>query len=430
MTLRRGDLAGLLGNLPGLLSGEGEQTDLLNAGKGLLNTVFGGRLPGVVDLVAQSSGIKTASALALLSMLAPLLLGIIGQQGGTSVAGITTLLGGQKDLIARLAPAGLAGALGLGSLNDLGAGLAGSVTSTATNATGIAARAVTEVAGMATGAATLIASFGHSLWKWLIPVVALGGLAVWFFLAPRQSELQQQATSTGPRLLSEAPVSPRSPAPSRAQPAPGTPVPAQTTEVPEPDRRQAAAALEEARRRTEHLANEAQRQATDVTTSTPQQMAALTSHAQERAALVLPGGVTLHASAHTTTYQLATFLSDTAATTAPKNFVFDALAFESGTHTLTPASLQTVQDLVAILKAYPSVEVQLAGHTDSTGHPEASKQLSHGRAEAVKAAITTAGIDESRLTTVGYGAEKPLASNDTEEGRAQNRRLELLVVKK
>ena len=110
--------------------------------------------------------------------------------------------------------------------------------------------------------------------------------------------------------------------------------------------------------------------------------------------------------------------------------MFDNLNFEFGTTTLTSESEQTVKDLIAILKAYPSTEARLEGHTDSVGDAEANKKLSQDRADAVKATMTSDGIDESRLSTTGYGQEKPVASNDTDEGRAQNRRLELVVTKR
>jgi outer membrane protein OmpA-like peptidoglycan-associated protein len=89
-----------------------------------------------------------------------------------------------------------------------------------------------------------------------------------------------------------------------------------------------------------------------------------------------------------------------------------------------------VKNLIAVLKAYPSTEARLEGHTDSVGDADANKKLSQDRADAVREIMTGNGIAASRLSTTGYGQEKPIASNDTDEGRAQNRRLELVVVKK
>jgi outer membrane protein OmpA-like peptidoglycan-associated protein len=68
--------------------------------------------------------------------------------------------------------------------------------------------------------------------------------------------------------------------------------------------------------------------------------------------------------------------------------------------------------LVAALKAYPNAQIQLDGHTDNTGNPQANQQLSLARANAVKAMLVSDGIDANRISTVGYGQDRPLPSND------------------
>jgi outer membrane protein OmpA-like peptidoglycan-associated protein len=110
--------------------------------------------------------------------------------------------------------------------------------------------------------------------------------------------------------------------------------------------------------------------------------------------------------------------------------VFDDLNFETGSTQLTPDSRPTVDALVAILKAYPAVNVVLEGHTDSTGDVAVNKKLSLDRSTAVKTIVVSGGVADSRVGTAGFGPEKPIASNDTEEGRAKNRRLELVVDKR
>ena len=74
--------------------------------------------------------------------------------------------------------------------------------------------------------------------------------------------------------------------------------------------------------------------------------------------------------------------------------------------------------------------VILEGYTDSTGDAAANKKLSLDRAAAVKSLLVAGGGADSRITTAGFGLENPIASNDTEEGRAKNRRLELPVEKR
>jgi OmpA-OmpF porin, OOP family len=146
--------------------------------------------------------------------------------------------------------------------------------------------------------------------------------------------------------------------------------------------------------------------------------------------LQLPGGVKVSVPEGSFNYSLHQWLAGTTDTTVPKRFVFDNLNFETGSTQLTPDSIPTVDSLVAILKAYPAVAVRLEGHTDSTGDAAANKKLSLDRAIVVKEIMIKGGIDDGRVGTDGYGQEKPIAPNDTEDGRAKNRRTELVVEKR
>ena len=146
--------------------------------------------------------------------------------------------------------------------------------------------------------------------------------------------------------------------------------------------------------------------------------------------LQLPGGMKVSVPEGSLNYSLNQWLAGTTDTTVPKRFVFDNMNFETGSTTLTPESMPTVESLVVILKAYPSVAVRLEGHTDNTGDAEANKKLSLDRAVVVKEIMVARGIADGRVGTDGYGQEKPIAPNETEEGRAKNRRTELVVEKR
>lgn len=148
------------------------------------------------------------------------------------------------------------------------------------------------------------------------------------------------------------------------------------------------------------------------------------------ASITLPCGTVLSVEEGSFNYNLATFLMKGSDSELPKTIVFDHLNFDTGTTRLTPESNPTVADLVTIMKCYPTMQVQLEGHTDSTGDAAANKQLSIDRANAIRDLLVQGGVDTTRITTDGYGADKPIASNDTEEGRAKNRRTDLVVVKK
>jgi OmpA-OmpF porin, OOP family len=152
--------------------------------------------------------------------------------------------------------------------------------------------------------------------------------------------------------------------------------------------------------------------------------------AARMADLSLPGGMKVSVPEGSFNYSLHQWLAGTSDTTVPKRFVFDNLNFETGSTKLTPESVPTVDSLVAILKAYPNVAVSLEGHTDNTGDAAANKKLSLDRAVTVKEIMVQGGITEARIGTDGYGEEKPIASNQNEEGRAKNRRTELVVEKR
>ena len=146
--------------------------------------------------------------------------------------------------------------------------------------------------------------------------------------------------------------------------------------------------------------------------------------------LSLPGGMKVSVPEGSFNYSLHQWLAGTTDTTVPKRFVFDNLNFETGSTKLTPDSVPTVNSLVAILKAYPAVAVRLEGHTDNTGDAAANKKLSLDRAIVVKEIMITGGVADARIGTDGYGEENPIAPNETEEGRAKNRRTELVVEKR
>jgi outer membrane protein OmpA-like peptidoglycan-associated protein len=104
--------------------------------------------------------------------------------------------------------------------------------------------------------------------------------------------------------------------------------------------------------------------------------------------------------------------------------------FEFGKATLKPESYEELDRVVKLLTENPTMEIDLAGHTDNVGTDEANQQLSEDRSKAVYDYLTTKGILASRLSTKGFGETKAIATNDSEDGRAQNRRVEFTIRKK
>lgn len=101
--------------------------------------------------------------------------------------------------------------------------------------------------------------------------------------------------------------------------------------------------------------------------------------------------------------------------------------FESGSDRLTENGRTLVDELAELLERFPDARIEIAGHTDGQGRAQANLELSQRRAEAVRSRMISRGIAESRLTARGYGEERPIADNETAEGRFKNRRVELVV---
>ncbi|MDD3804338.1 MAG: OmpA family protein [bacterium] len=102
--------------------------------------------------------------------------------------------------------------------------------------------------------------------------------------------------------------------------------------------------------------------------------------------------------------------------------------FESGKANILPESYVILNDAVKLLKDNPKVKIEVQGHTDSVGAAASNETLSQARADAVRKYLVDNGIDAARIQTKGYGELMPIASNDTKEGRAQNRRIEFLIL--
>lgn len=119
----------------------------------------------------------------------------------------------------------------------------------------------------------------------------------------------------------------------------------------------------------------------------------------------------------------------TAAVIKKLNEFSKSVLFDSSKATIKSESNDKLEEMVKVMNEYNSASFRLEGHTDSTGNAAKNLQLSKDRAAAIKNYLIAKGINESRLSSEGFGITKPIASNKTVAGRAQNRRVEIILVK-
>ena len=329
-----GALFSIMSNPASLLSGT-TSSPLGGLGSQFLSNIFGSNMSSVTDAIGRSTGLASGKVGSLLSMAAPLVLGVLGQhvrQNGLSAGDLGNTLKAEASSFQRFLPAGLGSLLG--------------------GASSTVAAAQAKVAA----APAEVAARGN---RWLWPLVLLAVLviaALWYFNRAKAPE------------TTEAP-------PPATAPAPALPAGFFT--------------------------------------------------------LKLPDGVELNVPQTGIENKLAMFIADSSKPVDTTTwFDFDRLTFDTGKDTLQPSSQEQLNNVVAILKAYPNVHVKIGGYTDNTGNAGANLKLSDDRAKNVMNALVAGGIDQSRLEAKGYGEEHPVASNGTEEGRAQNRRISLLVTAK
>lgn len=105
----------------------------------------------------------------------------------------------------------------------------------------------------------------------------------------------------------------------------------------------------------------------------------------------------------------------------------DNVTFDTGSSSLKPAGANTLVGVAMVLKEYEKTAVNIVGHTDSTGSRATNMRLSQQRADSVASSLITQGVSAGRIRTAGVGPDQPVASNSTEQGKAQNRRVTITL---
>ncbi len=142
----------------------------------------------------------------------------------------------------------------------------------------------------------------------------------------------------------------------------------------------------------------------------------------------LPSGTELKVKAGRFTDKIVKFLSGGDGDTDTP-FIVEDLKFETGSDRMVETSLEQLDHLAKVMDAYPDVEIRIEGHTDNSGNATQNLTLSKNRTKSVKAYLVGKGVKAARIETTGFGDTRPIATNDTELGKAKNRRVEVYVTK-
>ena len=335
--------------------------DISDNGSNFLTVLFGNKLGGVTDLIANQSGLKSYSVNSLFGLLSPLVLSFFKKEN-FSISSLLNTLHSQKQELLASVPVGFSSLVGISNSIDYN-----SATTTKNSDTGYQS--------------------GQGFPKWIVPLILiLGALLALYYFTKDIEEIDHPTGLKTSQLIDslEDNVSP-----------------------------DVNSMLDSLSSKADSIAFKASK--------------ALGEFIKFK----LPNGVELNAPSKGVENQLVSWLNDkTKAVDKTTWFNFDRLLFETGKSTLKSQSQDQLKNIAEIMKAYPSLQIKLGGYTDNIGKKESNLKLSDSRAKAVMQELVKLGIDNKRLSAEGYGDAHPVASNDTEEGRSQNRRIAIRITKK
>jgi outer membrane protein OmpA-like peptidoglycan-associated protein len=455
---------GILSNLGALSRGGEETTKLLADGGQLLSNLFGDKVGSINDSIVNSSTVNKDTASSLLNFITPIALGLLGKNlnlahidSANSLAGF---LAGQKDFLKNLIPTGwdalFASTLGIdaiphpasstqaepqelsefdkavSSLDD------GSVTTSAPDhefsimdtfdkldeaIEGIADDSIAAVKKTADDMSESISEIGshlvdegnefahHAADAFEETTEKSGKLLPWLLIAAALALIwglvRSCATEPGSEKESESlGVSTLPPAvkePATTQESLPTPVPA--TPAPQAERHAPVAPPPTAKMETSEPAADGY----EKTLSTGFVIKGVKSGFENK---------------------LIDYIESRQGISKALWFNMNGINFDTNRATIRAESMTQVNHLAEVLKAFPKVKIKIGGYTDNTGNDNYNKNLSNKRAKSVKKALVSQGIQSRRLDPEGYGSDHPIASNDSEEGRQKNRRIDVRVTAK
>jgi outer membrane protein OmpA-like peptidoglycan-associated protein len=440
--LNQGDHdGGILSNLGALSRGGDETNTLLSDGASLLSTLFGDKTAAISDVISSASGISKTSSTSLLGFVTPVILGLIGKNlrinNNENTTGLLGLLTAQSSFIKDFIPAGLSDILAgssftqtldsvtTGNILDKASDMLDSASSAVSSGTSAiteelvnigdeieetaeetlaSAKHIAEEIGesaseMATHIAEESKEFAHSAMG-AIEEGTEGGskFLPWFLIAAALALawglLKSCSTPETPPADATSTTAPAVTPPPVAEPAVVTPPPApaapEPAKVVEPEADKASDAFEKK----------------------------------------LASGYVIKSAKDGLESKLVGFIEGSDPIKDDLWFTMDGITFDTSKATIKSESTVQINQIAEILKAYPKVKIKIGGYTDNTGKASANKTLSDNRANAVKKALTEKDLKADRIEAEGYGSDHPVASNDTAEGRQQNRRIDVRVIEK
>ena len=459
-------------NLAGTLGAGGAQSEgFLGKGLDFVKNILGEKASGVIDLVSSVSGMGKDSSSSILSIAGSVLGGVLGKQkaSGMDLGSFVGLLSNQGSFLDKFAPAGLASLLGLSSFSGISdklgslasgalgfagntgkaavdgaskiiggaAGMAGGAAGLAGNAGKAAFDGASKVSGAAANTANNAVKSGGSLVKKILPwAIGIIGLLLAFFLIKGcdseksiMDNVKDAANETTGAIKNTA---------NGVTDAAGNVVDATGNAI--DNTVDAAGNVLDAAGNAIGKTVDAAGNAVDAAGNTIGNVAGGIVDASGNVVNAfgeaignffssdLPNGTKLNIPEGGFEDNFLSYIKD-GKMEAGKYYAFDRLYFNTGSSSLDANSMNQIENVAAIMKAYPKVNILFRGHTDNTGSAEGNKSLSASRALSVKNKLVEMGVASGRINTQGMGSVDPIADNTTAEGRAKNRRIDVSVVK-
>ncbi|WP_339874154.1 OmpA family protein [Olleya marilimosa] len=474
-------------NLAGTLGAGGAQSEgFLGKGLDFVKNILGEKASGVIDLVSSVSGMGKDSSSSILSIAGSVLGGVLGKQkaSGMDLGSFLGLLSNQGSFLDKFAPAGLTSLLGLtsfsgisdklgnlasgalgfagntgkaavdgagkiiggaaGMAGDAGKSVIGGAGKIAGGAAGLAGNAgkaafdgASKVSGAAANTANNAVKSSESLVKKILPwAIGIIGLLLAFFLIKGcdseksiMDNVKDAANETTGAIKNTA---------NGVTDAAGNVVDATGNAI--DNTVDAAGNVLDAAGNAIGKTVDAAGNAVDAAGNTVGNVAGGIVDASGNVVNAfgeaignffssdLPNGTKLNIPEGGFEDNFLSYIKD-GKLEAGKYYAFDRLYFNTGSSSLDANSMNQIENVAAIMKAYPKVNILFRGHTDNTGSAEGNKSLSASRALSVKNKLVEMGVASGRINTQGMGSVDPIADNTTAEGRAKNRRIDVSVVK-